>query len=121
MGDVYKKAKNLFEKELEKIVDKGDVNPTNLEYSYKLIDIIKDIDTVCAMSDAGYGYEEEYSNRPFYRNGYSRNNSYNEYRPPYSGYSGNSMLSMKLHNMMNETSNEKERMMIQSWINDIEK
>lgn len=125
MGDVYKRAKGLFEKELEKIVDKGDITPANLDYSYKLIDIIKDIDEVCAMDNAEREYEDEYSGRRSYRNGYSRNYPYENYsyRGSYQGnpgYSGNSMIVSKLHNLMNEASNEKERMMIQSWLNEVE-
>lgn len=121
MGDVYKKAKHLFENELEKIVDKGDMSPTNLDFSYKLVDILKDISTICAMEESGYGYDEEYSGRPNYRNGYSRNYSYDGYAMPMrSNYSGNSMMAMKLRNLMNEATNDRERMMIQSWLNEVE-
>lgn len=128
MGDVYKSAKDVFEKELSKIIDKGDMNPTNLEFSYKVIDILKDIETICAMKDSNY--EDEYSNRGSYRNGYSRNYSYEMaprmnqggYSNNYSNnYSGSSMLVSKLHNLMNEASNDRERMMIQSWLNEVEK
>ena len=127
MGDVYKSAKDLFEKELSKIIDKGEMNPTNLEFSYKVIDILKDIETICAMKDSGY--EEDYSGRSSYRNGYSGNYSYEMnprmnqggYSNNYSNnYSGSSMLVSKLHNLMNEASNDRERMMIQSWLNEVE-
>ena len=119
MGDVYKKAKHLFENELEKIVDKGDMSPTNLDFSYKLVDILKDISTICAMEESGYGYDEEYSGRPYYRNGYSRNYSYDGH-PTWNNYSGNSMIAAKLRNLMSEASNDRERMMIQSWIKEVE-
>lgn len=127
MGDVYKKAKNLFEKELEKIVDNGDVSPANLEFSYKLVDILKDICEICSMDNGGY--DDEYSGRYSYRNGYSRNYPYEGYSnrngnysnySGYNGYSGNSMMAMKLRNLMNEATNDRERMMIQSWLNEVE-
>lgn len=88
----------------------------------------KDIETICAMKDSNY--EEEYSNRGSYRNGYSRNYSYEMvprmnqggYSNNYSNnYSGSSMLVSKLHNLMNEASNDRERMMIQTWLNEVEK
>lgn len=114
MGDVYKKARNLFENELEKIVSKGDMTPANLELTYKVIDIIKDITEICAMDNSDYGYDDEYSGRHSYRRGYSMNYPYRN------NYSGNSMLVSKLHNLMNEAGNDRERMMIQNWLNEIE-
>ena len=113
MGDVYKKARNLFENELEKIVTKGDMTPTNLELTYKVIDILKDITEICAMDESGYGYMNDYS-------GYGYMNDYSGRRSYRRGYSGNSMMGMKLRNLMNEASNDKERMMIQSWLNELE-
>lgn len=57
--------KYLLEEELEKIVRKGDVTPTELERLDKAVDIIKDIETICAMKEYGYqdemeGYSEYY-------------------------------------------------------------
>lgn len=73
--------KYLLEEEVEKIVRKGDITPTELERLDEAIDIIKDIETICAMREYGYQEEEErYSGRyPRYmRDG--GQGSYNSYR-----------------------------------------
>lgn len=53
--------KYLLEEELEKIVRKGDITPTELERLDKAVDIIKDIETICAMKEYGNQDEEGYS------------------------------------------------------------
>ena len=53
--------KMMLEKEIEKITAKGTVVPGEIEMIYKVIDIIKDIDTIHAMEE--YGDEEGYSSR----------------------------------------------------------
>ena len=68
--------KQLLEEEIEKIIRKGDVSPTELERLDKAVDIIKDIETICAMKEYNYQEEEGYTgNYPMYmREG--RGNSY---------------------------------------------
>lgn len=143
MGEVYKKAKEVFEKELEKIVDKGDINPTNLEFAYKLVDIIKDIGEICEMDDEMY--DEESSGRRMYGMRRSRRYPYmgnytveGSYGRGYSGadggygsnsnYGGNSYggrssgtsaMHSKLQRLLDEASTDRERMMIQSWMDDL--
>lgn len=51
--------KYLLEEELEKIVRKGDITPTELERLDKAVDIIKDIETICAMKEYNYQEDEE--------------------------------------------------------------
>lgn len=84
--------KQLLEEELEKIVRKGDITPTELERLDKAVDIIKDIETICAMKEYNYQEEEEeegYSGRyPYYTRG-GRGGSYNSYRR---GDRGNSRM-----------------------------
>lgn len=61
--------KGLLEDEIWKITRKGDVTPTELERLDKAVDIIKDIETICAMQEYGYENDEEfeYSGRyPYY-------------------------------------------------------
>lgn len=128
MNDLYKKAKNVFEKELERVVDKGDLSPTNLEFSYKLVDIIKDIGEICEKEDIMY--EDDYSGR----RGYSmRHSRYYPYMGEYAvegtygrGYSGEgyrrsntSSMKASLQQLLNEASNEHERMMIQRWMDEV--
>lgn len=135
MGDIYKKARDVFEKELEKIVDK-DVNPTNLEYAYKLVDIIKDIGEICEQDEEMY--DEESSGRRMYGMRRSRRYPYmgnytveGSYGRGYSGTDGyssanydnrnsrNSAMRAKLQRMMDEASNDHERMMVQTWMDEL--
>lgn len=88
--------KDLLEEEVAKIVRKGDVTPTELERLDEAIDIIKDIETICAMREYGYQQEE-----PMYSGRYPRymrdggQGSYNSYEASYrqGGGGGNSRMS----------------------------
>lgn len=136
MCEVYKKAKEVFEKELQKIIDKGDMNPTNLDYSYKIVDIIKDIGEICEQDEEMY--DEESSGRRMYGMRRSRRYPYmgnytveGSYGRGYSGndggYGGNygnrtsggSAMRSKLQRLMDEASTDHERMMIQSWMDEL--
>lgn len=64
--------KEVMEDTVKKLGKKTDITPQELEYAYKAIDILKDIETIKAMKEAGG--EGEYSQR----GGMSRN-SYNSY------------------------------------------
>lgn len=61
---VYYDIKEMLEKELEQIADKRELTSNNLEITGKMVDIIKDIETICAMKEAS---EEGYSEMmPYY-------------------------------------------------------
>lgn len=70
--------KEVMEDSIKKIGKKTDITPQELEYAYKAIDILKDIETIKAMREAGK--DGEYSNEYSQRGGMSRN-SYNSYAP----------------------------------------
>ena len=56
---VYYDIKDMLERELEQIADKRELTSNNLEIMDKVVDIIKDIETICAMREAGEdGYSE---------------------------------------------------------------
>lgn len=57
MNDLYE----ILEDELKKIAKKADISPQELENAYKAVDIMKDIETIKAMKEAGG--EGEYSQR----------------------------------------------------------
>ena len=126
MNDVMKKTKDMFEKELGKIVDKGEMTASNLELVYKIVDILKDVAEICEKED-GMGYEDEYSNRRGYGMMRSRYYPYmgnytveGSYGRGYSGGRSNtSSIKAKLHQLMNEAENDHERMMIQTWMDDL--
>ena len=88
----------ILEEELKKIAKKGDITPTELESTYKAVDIMKDIETIEAMRKA-----EEESEM-----GYSRGYSYGTMRMPYFHAYDNSMEdghSMGMHSMDGMQSN----------------
>jgi len=61
---VYYEIKDMLEKELGQIANKRELTSNNLEIMDKVVDIIKDIETICAMREAG---EEGYSEMmPYY-------------------------------------------------------
>ena len=81
-----KELREMLEDEVKKIVKKGDINQSELETVYKVIDVIKDIDTIKAMEEAGG--EDGYSER-YMRNSYGGRGSGN-YRDGGSSYDGSS-------------------------------
>ena len=141
MNDLYKKTKDVFEKELEKIIDKGNVNSTDLDLVYKLVDIIKDIGEICEKDEEMYGYESsgrrgygmmrsryypymgEYTVEGSYGRGYSGEGNYRRGYSADGGYGGgrsnNSAMKAKLQQLMSEAKNDHEKMMIQSWMDDL--
>lgn len=69
---------DMLVEELKKISRKEAISQTDLDNIDKLVDIIKDIETICAMKD--YGYSED---------NYSMTGSYNSYaQNDYSGRRG---------------------------------
>ena len=67
MNDLYE----ILEDELKKIAKKADISPQELENAYKAVDIMKDIETIKAMKEAGG--EGEYSQRGGTGYSYNRN------------------------------------------------
>lgn len=133
------KLKRLLEKEIDEITAKDEVSPTELERLDKAVDIIKDIETICAMKEYGeeedYGYSGRRSYYPTmpmsyegqsYRRGRdsmgryaSRDDGYSGrpyYDRGYSGHMDRMEIKDSLRDMMQTASNEKERMAIQQFL-----
>ena len=136
--DVLKELKRNLEKQIEEINNKSDISPTELDRLDKAVDILKDIETICAMKEYGRDWEEEedmeYSGRyPYYMRDGGRSyapmqdrrrdrnmmpwrseprNSYS-YGYGYSGQANKEQLMMDLREMMNMAKSEKERLAIQ--------
>lgn len=112
MNYMYEDAKQKWEREFQSITDKVNKTPTDLEAAYKIIDILKDISTICAMDN--YDYEEDWSGRNYSgrpRMSHMRGN----YSGNYSGHNSDRTLD-HLYNAMNEASSEEERMAIKALI-----
>ena len=139
---VYYDIKDMLEKELEQIADKRELTSNNLEIMDKVVDIIKDIETICAMRDASEDYSGSYMPRYFYDDGNMSNNSYARGRGRYArrdsmgryssedGYSGydrrnysredsrDHMIS-ELDRMEREATDETQKNMIRNWKNQL--
>ena len=134
--------KELLEEEIKKVAKKGDITPAEVEAMYKVVDIIKDIDTIEAMEEYGEDDEEEYSNRGYSRRGYSSRRSYMDgggsyrrggrssayrgggsyNRRSYRGYSmeeSRDAMMSKLEEAMNEATTEHERQAIMACMDKI--
>ena len=124
-----KDLKEMLEEEVKKITKKGDITPTELESAYKVVDIIKDIETIWAMED--YSEDDGYSGRMSYgRYAYDdgMDMSYRRGRDArgryvsrdgrsYRGYSmdgSKEAMLAKLEEAMHEATSEHERQMIMS-------
>lgn len=124
MDRVLEDAKKLYLSELAKLVDKHDIAQSNIDWHFKLIDMIKDICKIeCKEQEM---YEDDYSGRRGYHMGYSRSYPYPNYMGEYTvegtygrGYSRSSPMHAKLQKLMDETDNDHERSMIRAWMNEL--
>lgn len=86
MNSTLKDLKKVLEKEIDMVSSKNDISSSELEKLDKAVDILKDIETICAMRGE-YGQPEEdygYSGRyPYYAREMSRTapNYEASYRP----------------------------------------
>lgn len=144
---VYYEIKDMLEKELEQIASKRELTSNNLEVMDKVVDIIKDIETICAMREASEdgGYSNYmpmymYDDGMSYARGrgryakrdsmgrYSTEDGYsnaNEYSGNYSnrrGYSRDDSrdhMVSELERMEREATDENQRNMIRNWKNQL--
>ena len=123
--------KSVLEREIDKVTSKGEITPTEIKALGDAVDILKDIETICAMKE--YGQEDDmysmenrgYSTRRMsrypgmYRDSYSYENSYDNMRyennrsngrNSYGGHDEKEEMIYKLEHMMNNAKNDKERM-----------
>ncbi len=84
---------------IDEVLEKPDITPTEVERLYKAIDIVKDVVTIDAMENSGYGEDYSYDDGMSYARNrdsmgrYSkrgRGMSYDNHRMPHmnDGYSG---------------------------------
>jgi len=86
--ETFEKLKKMLCKELDELVEKGDLKAGSLDAIDKLTHSIKSLVTIMAMEDAGYSNDYGYSGAGRDRMGrYSYGGSYN-YRDGDIGYSG---------------------------------
>lgn len=126
MDSILDKLNDLVEKELNKIVSKGDITPAELEIATKAVCLIEKIKMIAELE-----YDDSYAS---YNNGsYRRNRGYNS-RDNYNvdrvrdytmdrGYSGHSvrdrMIAQLESSMMDNAKSESERRTIESLISQL--
>ena len=130
----FDNVKDMIYEEIENISHQGQLNKESVCVLGELVDILKDIGTVEMFEEGAYVPENEYSLASGYggysqrsgsrqENNYRNNRSYN-YNNGYSrrgrgGYSrdgANDHMISQLHQIMNETQNEEDRMAVQRLI-----
>lgn len=134
--DALYNLKELLEKEITKVTTKGDVSPTEIKTLGEAVDILKDIETICAMkeygdddqsyamSHRGYSMDRYESRRPDWDNRgmYYDTNSYKrDSMGRYSRHSEKEEMIDKLERKLNTAQNEQERRYIMECIEELER
>lgn len=121
---------DMIEDEIKKITKKGELDVQSVELAYKMVDIYKDIETICAMKSSnsgGYSRSDgswsggSYGMGRIYDDGYAmRRDSMGRYSR--SGYARNEEHDhaiQRLEQMLKDTTDENVRRSIQKSINDL--
>lgn len=124
--DVLNNLKDTLEKEISKTISKGEIMPADLKGLGEAVDILKDIETICAMQE--YGGEDDYSyamsNRGYSTRRYMYEDGHSNKRDSRGRYSRNSEkdeMIEKLERMMQNASSDRERMDISECISKLER
>lgn len=138
MHEVMEKLEEQVKKELEKIVQKNDMSPTELENAKKAVCLVKEIQEVKMGEAIGKAsdYSEAYSNEyhgssyrrgrdsntgrytsrnyggPYYESQENRSRGGNSYERGYSGHSIKDRMIANLEHMMDEEHGDYERQAI---------
>lgn len=111
--------KDLLEKEITKVTNKGDISPTEIKTIGEAVDVIKDIETIFtmkeygnndqsyAMSNRGYSTRRMSNSYPMYGDSY--NSSYNSYDDMSYRQGGNSNARYSRHSEKEEMIDRLER------------
>lgn len=89
--DKLKELKSMLEMQVNQITARGDINPQDLEVLDKAVDIIKDIETICAMRKAeereDMGYSQAGGSRGRSSYSYAMDDGYSQgwFDPAYHG------------------------------------
>lgn len=118
---MYKKLKNMLCEELEELVEKGELNTSNLDCVDKLTHSIKSLDTIMAMEDSECDDEYGYSGSRYRDSRYNGRSYSRRYDEGYSGRrhnreDGKSYMINRIAEMADGTSGE-EREVLKSALN----
>jgi hypothetical protein len=136
MNDIMYKTKELFEKKIGEVINKGDINPNEMDCVYKAVKSIGQIATIEAMERARWTEEESrrmqtvshgypYEHYPVYDHDVSMARSRNalgqftSHDSGYSGHSVNDRMIDQLEHMITPTTPDYERQEIMEQIRQI--
>lgn len=123
MNNSIHEMKTKLEKELSKYANKSELTPSEWDAVFNAVDAYKDLETICAMQDAGGDYHEDGGQSYGRRRYYPMGNSYGESYYPQHEYSSERANNMsyggasyhgsgfqdKLRGLMDSATTEQER------------
>lgn len=136
MNRSLEKLKSVLDKEIDKVTEKGELTPAEIKPLGEIIDIYKDIETICAMeeykyddssyamSNRGYStmrhedHRPDWDNRGMYYDDYS---SKRDSRGRYSRNSEKEEMIEKLEHKLRTAKTEEERRYINECIDELER
>lgn len=130
--DCLKNFEEMVMKELETVIERGELNPSDVQNIGEAVDIVKDLYTIDAMKHSEYGsysqddgymsygmrgnsyrmYDDRVEPRSSYRNGYGRG---------YAMDDSKSMMIRKLEDMIDSAGSDKERKALMQCLEKIER
>lgn len=122
---MYERMHELLTREIDRILDKGDLTPNELDNMYKAICVMDKIDSMMGMGGSSemsyygrsYDYSGERGRSPMTGRYVSRDSSYMHGR---SGHSIKDRMISRLEHMMDETDSDYERNEISGYIRKLE-
>lgn len=135
MNKSLDRLKSVLNKEIDKVAEKGELTPAEIKPLGDIIDIYKDIETICAMEEYSYddssyamsnrGYSTmrrvdrpDWDNRGMYYDDYS---SKRDSRGRYSRHSEKEDMIEKLEYKLRNAKTEEERRYISECIDELER
>lgn len=128
MNKSLDRLKRILDKEIDKVTDKGEIAPAEIKPLGDIVDIYKDIETICAMEE--YGDDDEsysmsnrgYSSRRMSRYAYDEMpDYYGRSRDNYSRHSEKEEMIEKLERKLRNAKTEEERRYITECIDTLDR
>lgn len=124
MYETFEKLEDMLMTELNKIVEKGDISPMELENASKVVCLIEKIREMDSESEASsfnsYRRGRDSMTGQYVSRNAPRRMSRRSYENGYSGHSIKDRMIDHLESMMDEAKTDYERQTVQEWIERLE-
>ncbi len=122
--DTLNELERMLEKEIQKVTNKNDITPTELDSMTKALCLLEHIQCYREGGYSGYIYDpnqpvmdgRSYAPRGRYNIRYSGDHYPNDRRMMYSGHSLKDRMVAKLEEMYDDVKNDHERQMLDTWM-----